>query len=246
MRSRIRLPSLGPIVNQMVSAFCRAAGSLGCGNFVVSGRMRLPAVLGLLMLMLPLTGTIAASAADPPPAGPTLRVFVPPPLEWNHRTMTARSGLSQTPYDLARVNGNLTFGMTPEQVAATLPGLPSGLTWNSLRAAREYSSDVRYFWVRLDDLPEWRDRLGGCVGNGSYAAFLFTELGLFRLSFRLMPDTACASVTKAALDLFARYVPIGPDIALSVHYLSAPAEVVDITDPTATQLAPVRWRMSGT
>ena len=135
-----------------------------------------------------------------------LRVFVPPPLEWNHRTMTARSALSQTPYDLARINSGLVFGMTPEQVAAQLPGMPPDLAWNTLRTAREYSADVRYFWVRLDDLPEWRKRLGGCIGNASYVAFLFSQHGLFRVSFRLLPDAACASVTDAALDLFARYV----------------------------------------
>jgi hypothetical protein len=204
-----------------------------------------------LSAALLLVATIGASAADPaPPASAAsssaLRIYVPPQLEWNHRTMTARSMLSQTPYDLARINGGLVFGMTPEQVAAALPGTPAGLSWNTLRTAREYSADVRYFWMRLDDLPEWRARLGGCVGNASYVAFLFTQNGLFRLSFRLLPDAACTSVAEAARDLFARYVPIGPDIALSVHYPSAPAEVVDITDPTATLLTPVRWRMSGT
>jgi hypothetical protein len=203
--------------------------------------MRLP----ILTLAILLACAAGPSAADSPQAGATLRVFVPPPLEWNHRTMTARSALSQTPYDLARINGGLVFGMTPEQVAAQLPGMPSDLAWNTLRTAREYSADVRYFWVRLDDLPDWRKRLGGCIGNASYAAFLFSQHGLFRVSFRLLPDAACASVTDAALDLFARYVTIGPDIALSVHYRSAAAEVVDVTDPTATQLAPVRWRMSG-
>jgi hypothetical protein len=202
--------------------------------------------VALIPLALLLVTMVGASAADPTPAAPALRIYVPPLLEWNNRTMTARSTLSQTPYDLARINGGLVFGMTPEQVAATLPGTPAGLSWNTLRTAREYSTDVRYFWVRLDDLPEWRSRLGGCIGSASYVAFLFTQNGLFRLSFRLLPDAACPSVADAARDLFARYVPIGPDIALSVHYLSVPAEVVDITDPTATLLTPVRWRMSGT
>ncbi|MFL5286794.1 MAG: hypothetical protein ACJ8AW_38930 [Rhodopila sp.] len=183
---------------------------------------------------------------QPKPADQTLRVFVPPPLEWNQRTQTTRPALLQTPHDLARINGELTFGMTPEQVAALLPGMPQSLTWNTLRTAREYSSDVRYFWVRLDDLPEWRSRLTGCVGNASYVAFLFTQHGLARISFRLVPDAACPSVTAAAKDLLARYIVIGPEVALSVRYTALPAEVVDITDPTASLLIPVRWRMSST
>ena len=190
---------------------------------------------------------IAGTAgAQPKPAEQSLRVFVPPPLQWNQRTQTARSALQQTPHDLARINADLTFGMTPEQVAALFPVLPPDLSWTTLRTAPEYPADVRYVWVRLRDLPQWRDQLSGCFGSTSYVAFLFNQHALFRVSFRLIPDAACPSVTEAALDLFARYVPVGPDIALSVRYSSPPAEVVDITDPTATLLLPVRWRMGGT
>ncbi len=184
--------------------------------------------------------------SQPKAADQTLRVFVPPPLQWNPRTQTVRPGELQTPRDLARVNGNIMFGMTPEQVAAELPRVPQTLTWNTLRSAREYSSDVRYFWVRLDDLPEWRSRLTGCIGDASYVAFLFTSGGLFRISFRLLPDAACPVVTQAAQDLLARYIPIAPEVALSVRYASPPAEVVEITDPTATALLmAARWRMGG-
>jgi hypothetical protein len=123
--------------------------------------------------------------------------------------------------------------------------MPDGLNWNTLRTAREYSSDVRYFWVRLDDLPLWRAMMQSCIGSPSYAAFLFGSNGLFRISFRLLPDAACPSVADAAVQLFAHYISIGPEIALSVRYRSMQAEVVDVTDPTAGSLVPVRWRMSG-
>jgi hypothetical protein len=174
-----------------------------------------------------------------------LRLFVPPPLEWNNRSMVARPSLQQSSHDLALMNGDVVFGMTPEQVARKIPGMPDGLNWNTLRTAREYSSDVRYFWVRLDDLPLWRAMMQSCIGSPSYAAFLFGSNGLFRISFRLLPDAACPSVADAAVQLFAHYISIGPEIALSVRYRSMQAEVVDVTDPTAGSLVPVRWRMSG-
>jgi len=185
-------------------------------------------------------------APVPAPGPGPLRVFVPPPLEWNKRSVVTRPALQQTPHDLAAVNGDLVWGMTPQQVAAKLPGMSPDLSWNGLRAAREFTTDVRFFWMRLNDLPAWRDSLHACVGGASYVAFLFSGNGLFRVSFRLLPDAACESVTNAAVDLLARYISIGPTVALSVRYRSMQAEVVDITDPTASLLIPVRWRMSGT
>ena len=152
--------------------------------------------------------------------------------------------MQQTSQDLALVNGGILFGMTPGRVAALLPGAPPDLTWNTLRSASEYPAEVRYFWLRLNSLPEWRDRISHCIGQSSYVAFQFTARGLFRISFRLIPDAACPNVAQAALDLFARYMSIGPNIALSVHYATLDAAVVDITDPTASFLIPVRWRMS--
>jgi len=173
-----------------------------------------------------------------------LHLFVPPPLEWNNRTMIARPGLQQSAHDLALINGGVVFGMTPDQVANQIPNMPAGTSWNTLRSAREYLSDVRYFWVRLDDLPLWRAIMPSCIGSASYAAFLFTGNGLFRMSFRLLPDAACPSVTSAAVELFSHYIAVGPSVALGVRYRSMQAEVVDVTDPTAGSLIPVRWRMS--
>ncbi|HVZ10328.1 hypothetical protein [Rhodopila sp.] len=203
----------------------------------------IPAILGLILLATPPART---AVAQPKPAEQSLRVFVPPPLEWNRRTFVTNPALVQTPYDLARANGNLTFGMSASQVAAALPGLPSDLDWNNLRTAREYAADVRYFWLPLKDLPAWYNDLQGCTGTESYAAFLFVRRHLFRISFRLIPDAACPSVSDAAAGLFARYVGLSTDLVLSVRYRSTPAEVVDITDPTETSLIPIRWRMSGT
>ena len=188
----------------------------------------------------------ASAVAQTGPSDQTLRVYVPPILEWNNRTMVTRPGVVQTPYDLARINGDLTFGMSPTQVAAAMPGLPSDLDWNNLRTAREYNADIRYFWLKIDDMPAWRTQIKGCVGSASYAAFLFNRHRLFRISFRFIPDPDCPSVTAAALQVFGRYLTVGADLALSVHYRSGPAEVVDVTDPAESQLVPIRWRMSGT
>ncbi len=174
----------------------------------------------------------------------TLRIFVPPPLQWDNRSFTARAALQQGPHDLALINGGIVFGMTPGDVAKLLPGAPADLTWNTLRSTTEYPADVRYFWMQLSSLPAWREHITHCVGASSYVAFQFASRGLFRVSFRLLPDAACPSVTEAALDVFARYVRIGPDVALSVHYTTLDAAVVDITDPTASFLIPIRWRMS--
>lgn len=200
----------------------------------------------LPLLVVPLLLAAKATAAQPAPADTNLRVFLPPALEWNKRTLTARRGTQQGTADLAQINGGLTFGMTPEQVAATLPGTPPELNWYNLRSARDYPIEVRYFWLRLDDLPAWRSQIKGCAGQSSYVAFLFTIRGLFRISFRLLPDAACPSLTTAALDLFAPYVTLAPDIALSTRYRSGPAEVVDITDPAAAALIPIRWQMDPT
>lgn len=209
--------------------------------------MRLAIPFLAVPLLLPVNAVVAQPPpAQPPPTQPDLRVFVPPPLEWNRRTLTARRGTQQGPQDLARINAGLTFGMTPEQVAAVLPGAPTELTWNNLRTARDYPTEVRYFWLRLDDVPAWRSQIKNCAGKSSYAAFLFTIRGLFRVSFRLLPDAGCPSLTAAALDLFAPYVTLTPDVALSIRYRSGPAEVVDITDPTAAALIPVRWQMNPT
>ncbi len=184
-------------------------------------------------------------ASQTPPPASTLHLFVPPAIEWNNRTLVARPGMQQSSHDLALLNGGVVFGMTPEQVATQMPSIGGGLSWDTLRTAREYSSDVRYFWVRLDDLPLWRAMMPSCIGSTSYAAFLFSNNGLFRMSFRLLPDAACPSVTGAAVELFSHYIAIGPGVALSVRYRSMQAEVVDVTDPTASSLIPVRWRMSG-
>ncbi len=209
--------------------------SIGCGAW----RRGVVALLGLPL------GCLQSFAQSVAPAPDTRRIFVPPPLQWDTRTFTAKAALQQGPHDLAVINGGIVFGMAPEDVAAMLPGAPSDLTWNTLRSTTEYPADVRYFWMRLDSLPAWRAPIKHCIGASSYVAFQFTSRGLFRVSFRLLPDAACLSVTDAALDVFARYVPIGPDIALSVHYTTLDAAVVDITDPTASFLIPIRWRMSG-
>ena len=46
-------------------------------------------------------------------------------------------------------------------------------------------------------------------------------------------------------EIFGRYVLIGQGVALSLRYSTGKTEVVDISDPTAGFLIPVRWRQGG-
>ena len=87
-----------------------------------------------------------------------------------------------------------------------------------------------------------RKDLTACPGSASYLVFLFSSNGLFRLSYRLIADKGCADTNAAAQAIFARYVPIGQSVAMSVRYRTGNTEVVDVTDPAAGYLVPIRWR----
>jgi hypothetical protein len=153
-----------------------------------------------------------------------------------------RPALPQTATDFANLTSGIAFGMTPAEVNARLPDPYPGLSWSALPEASEYPGEVRYFWSRMDGAGALRVGVTSCTGSASYVIFLFGSHGLFRLSYRLLPDQGCPRTTAAARDIFARYVPIGSVVALSVHYRSGTAEVVDVTDPTAGYLIPTRWR----
>lgn len=172
-------------------------------------------------------------------------VMVPPPLQWDAAMLSYRPALQQTATDFAVLTGGLAFGMSPGDVNARLPEPYPGLSWNELSLASEYPGEVRYFGVPFRSAGSLRLAATGCSAPVSYVVLLFTTKGLFRLSYRLVADKACADTSEAAQQLFARYVTLGQNVALSARYRSGRTEVVEITDPTAGYLTPVRWRQGG-
>ena len=126
-------------------------------------------------------------------------------------------------------------GLTPDKInaAAAVPACEA--------AVRQYPNDVRYFWARLEDVRALREGIKGCVGANSYVVFLFSNRGLFRISWRLPPDASCPSPSGAALDLYARYLSLDGAAAVATHYRANKTEAVEITDPGAGYLMPFRW-----
>jgi hypothetical protein len=199
---------------------------------------------------------MAVAPIAPAPAGPTsvlpddvtpssVRIFTPPPIRWDHAMGSSAPALHLGRSDLIVLTAGVSFGMRPEDVNTLLPMPYQSLGWGVMPQATEFPGEVRYFWIRPDDAGPLRMGSKGCTGAGSYLVFLFTNNGLFRLSYRLVPDKACPSVNETARDIFARYVAIGSQVALSVHYHTGSAEVVDVTDPGASFLIPVRWYQVG-
>lgn len=191
-------------------------------------RRLLPVVLALV------AWTSGAGAQE------TRRIVVVPPLQWDSPMGTFRSAYRQSPADLGPLTGGILFGMKPNEVNALLPEPQSGLVWNALPLANEYPEDVRYFWMRLSRAGGLTGGTTACLGQGSYVAFLFRSRGLFRISFRLIPDNTCPSVEVAARDILAHYAVLGQDIVQSRHYRFGGLDVVDITDPGAGHLGTIR------
>lgn len=175
-------------------------------------------------------------------ARPVKRIFVPPPVQWDNAMVSFGPALQQTSSDFGILTAGITFGMTAAQVNARLADPYPGLSWNGLPMANEYPGEVRYLGLPMASAGALRMGLTACVGRSSYVVFLFSRNGLFRLSYRLFTDKACADTSQAAQEIFARIVPIGQIVALSVRYQSGTTQIVDITDPTAGYLIPTRWR----
>jgi hypothetical protein len=171
----------------------------------------------------------------------TKRIFTIPPTQWDNTMSRDRSTQFFSPSDLGNLTGGILFGQSPIEVNARLPIPAPGIEWAALPFANEYPDDVRYFWVRLDSVPEQRRGVGGCVGANSYVVFLFRGRGLFRVSWRLLPDNDCASTRAAAEDIFSRYLAIDRRVSVATHYRAGNAEVVEISDPAADYLMPYRW-----
>jgi hypothetical protein len=145
------------------------------------------------------------------------------------------------PTDIGNLTGGIVFGLSPIEVNGRLPAAAPGIEWADLPFANEYPDDVRYFWVRLDAMRELRDGITACAGANSYVVFLFRPRGLFRISWRLLPDDDCPSPRAAAEDIYARFLAIDRAASLATHYRAGRAEAVEITDPNASYLTPYRW-----
>jgi hypothetical protein len=172
-------------------------------------------------------------------------IFTPPPVQWDQSMVGFRPALQQTPNDFYNLTGGVTFGMSPGALNAQLPAPYPGLSWNAMALANEYPGEVRLLGTSAAGAGALRMAVKSCTGTASYVVFLFSTNGLFRLSYRLIADKGCPDTSQAAREIFARYVTIGQKVALSVRYKTGKSEVVDVTDPTAGYLIPIRWRQGG-
>ena len=187
-----------------------------------------------------------AALAVPPASAQTdettKRLMFPPPLDWDNTVASFRPGYRQTLTDFANLTGGIVFGLKPPEVNALLPDPANRLDWHTLPLAPEFPEDVRYFWVKLGKGRVLDAGIDSCVGEASYLVLLFRARGLFRISYRLIPDTTCPSVADAAGAVMAHYVRIDPAIALATHYRNGNADVVDIVDPGSGHLRTIRWQ----
>ena len=198
-----------------------------------------------IAILLLLTAMQARAQSVTTATGVPGRIFTPPPEQWDNATLSFRPALQQTATDFANLTGGLAFGMSPARANASLTNPYPGLSWGDLPLANEYPGEVRYFGVPVDRAGSLRMNMTACAGTGSYLALLFSTKGLFRLSYRLIADKTCADTNEAAKEIFSRYVQIGQTVANSNRYVTGKTQVVDVTDPTAGFLSPVRWHQLG-
>lgn len=169
-------------------------------------------------------------------------ILVLPTLQWTATASAWRYAVLPNAGQIDALLGGLHFGMTPEAVGQHLPGRGSALHWDDLPNAKEYSGDVRYFWLPMQAADRLTNPIQSCYGAASSINLLFFNQGLFRISWRFLPDQKCPDVSDAAEDLYAAFVPIAPSVVISMHYTNGPAEVVDVTAPNAGPLISVRWQ----
>ena len=185
----------------------------------------------------------AVLAARAQPLEATKSILVLPPLQWNASASSWHYAVLPDPNQVAPLLGGLRFGMTPEQVGEHLPDRSSALHWDDLPEAKEFSQDVRYVWLPMKDAETLLGQVKSCFGDQSSVALLFFNKKMFRVSWRFLPDATCTDPSSAAEGLYAAFVPIAAVVAVSVHYATGPAEVVDVTGPDAGPLTAVRWQM---
>jgi hypothetical protein len=194
-------------------------------------------------------GALAAAVASAPGAASmaqavvvTKPILVLPTLQWNDTASTWKYAVLPNAGQVTSLLGGLRFGMTPEEVGQRLPGRSTALHWDDLPNAKEYSRDVRYFWLPMQAADRLIGPIQSCYGEPSSVNLLFFNQALFRISWRFLPDRKCPDVSDAAEDLYAAFVPIAPAVAVSRHYTNGPADVVDVTAPNAGPLISVRWQ----
>jgi len=172
-----------------------------------------------------------------------LPILTPPPSVWDHQMLNGRPLLSQTVSNLTAITTGIAFGMGPGEVNTHMPVPAQGISWSALPPATEFQDDIRYFWIRFDEAGGLRLGAKGCVGTDSYIVFLFQSRGLFRISYRLVPDVACPRPAAAALEIFGRFVSLATEVAIAEHYRAGAMEIIDVTDPTAlSSLRAIRWQ----
>jgi hypothetical protein len=190
----------------------------------------------------PVTSPVVTPQADAA-AGTTSSkpIFLPPPLQWDTTMLTFRPALQQTASDFANLTGGLLYGMSPSALNAKLAEPYTGVSWNALSLANEFPGEARMFGVPIATAGALRMNATACTGANSFVVFLFRANGLFRISYRLTPDRNCPDTNEAAQQIYARYVTLGPNVALSVRYRTGRTQVIDMTDPAADMLVPIRW-----
>ena len=199
----------------------------------------MPRGMGVCVSMAALLLPLMAMAEE------TKRIFVVPPVRWDAAMARDRPAQTHGPTDLGNLTGGVVWGLSPLEVNSRLPMPATGLNWSALPFANEYPEEIRYFWTRLDTVRELREGMNACIGANSHIVFLFRARGLFRVSWRLVPDEACPEPRAAAEGVFARYLAIDRAASLATHYRAGKAEVVEITDPNAGYLMPFRWENRG-
>jgi hypothetical protein len=101
---------------------------------------------------------------------------------------------------LATPSRAFAFGETYRDVNADLDSSFQIHSWESLPRAGEFGSDdVRYFWVRLLNLPSIQSALANigaaqhCIDPASYITFFFKKDRLFHISLRFFRSSDCPS-----------------------------------------------------
>jgi len=212
---RTRPPTPGPL---------GGPSSRGKGEKPASGpaHAHRPLLAALLAGLASVVG-VAAAAQTP---DTTRRILVVPPLQWDDMGVASHIAVQQSTSDLARLMGGLNFGLKAEEVSQHLPTIGGALHWADL-------PDARFVRMPMQGAGDLRAPVTACFGAPSNVVLLFRNNALFRVSWRFLPDQSCPSPRDAAAALYAAYVPLAATLAVSTHYRTGPAEVVDVTDPGA-------------
>ena len=202
---------------------------------------------GAVLLVLAIFGATTAVAQDSAPtySANSKRLLVAPELKWESNLQYWSYEYSHSTDRRTTVMGGLTFGMDAEEVSRVVTPQDPELHWPDLPVATEFSEEVRYISLPLQQVAELRTKVSSCFGAPSYVVIMFRDAGLFRISWRFLPDPACPDPREAARDVFASVVAIARTDGVSLHYRTRFAEVVDLSDPDAGPLLADHWQMQG-